>query len=340
MTISVIIPVYNAERFLKKAVESALQFESVREVILVEDGSPDNALALCCQLEQEYNRVKVHRHPNGENRGAGASRNLGLKKAKQAYIAFLDADDFYLPNRFDMDKQVFAQHADADGCYNAIGVHYNSKKAQKEFDKTFGKIKLTTVRENLAPIELFPKLIGMHKNIGYFHLDGLTLKKRALAKIDGWFNEDLRLHQDTDFIFRAAYYNNLYPSSITQPVSLRGVHEVNRITATRNNKDQTKKNQILLWNSLFRWAIKENIEQSYQKFFATSAATWQLLHKPSIRSFFSFHWLIIKFPDLWRKHKFYNLLHPHIFGTNLFAATLLKIKHKMQQLLRISGYYN
>src|SRR5690554_3354498 len=115
MNISVIIPVYNAELFLRKAVESALQFKEVKEVLLIEDGSPDNALSICKELTIEDNRVKLLQHPNNENRGAGASRNLGLKNASQDYIAFLDADDFFLPNRFEKDKEIFSRYEDADG---------------------------------------------------------------------------------------------------------------------------------------------------------------------------------------------------------------------------------
>ena len=104
MKISVIIPVYNAEKYITQAVESALQFEEVCEVILVEDKSPDNALEVCKNLAKTFDRVTLYQHPDKGNHGAGASRNLGMKMATGDYIAFLDADDFYLPNRFEAEK--------------------------------------------------------------------------------------------------------------------------------------------------------------------------------------------------------------------------------------------
>ena len=61
--ISVITTVYNAETYLRQAVESAIDLEEVGEVILVEDKSPDNALALCRELEKEYEKVRVFQHP-------------------------------------------------------------------------------------------------------------------------------------------------------------------------------------------------------------------------------------------------------------------------------------
>ncbi len=92
MKISIIIPVYNAEKYLERAVKSALNQSETGEVILVEDDSPDNALELCMNLEEEYERVKLFRHPDGKNHGAGASRNLGIEKSDFDFIAFFDVD--------------------------------------------------------------------------------------------------------------------------------------------------------------------------------------------------------------------------------------------------------
>src|SRR5687768_1176577 len=104
--VSVIIPVYNAEKYLRGAVESAVNLEDVGEILLIEDKSPDNALQLCHQLAKEFDKVRVFTHPHGENKGAGASRNLGIEKSTLDYIAFLDADDWYLPNRFVKSKEI------------------------------------------------------------------------------------------------------------------------------------------------------------------------------------------------------------------------------------------
>ena len=88
ISISVIIPVYNAEKFLRTAVESALREPETSEVILVEDGSSDNSLAICRQLASESSKVRLFQHVDGKNRGVSASRNLGLVKAQSEFIAF------------------------------------------------------------------------------------------------------------------------------------------------------------------------------------------------------------------------------------------------------------
>lgn len=89
--ISVIIPVYNAERTIVQAARSVLlnSYEHL-ELILVDDGSQDQSLAVCQDLARKDQRVKVCTQSNG---GASAARNLGLQQATGEYICFVDADD-------------------------------------------------------------------------------------------------------------------------------------------------------------------------------------------------------------------------------------------------------
>ena len=94
MNISVIIPVYNAAAYIEKAVTSALFHNEVKEVVLVNDGSTDDSLAILQKLQQSDARIKIYHHENKVNKGRSASRNLALQKATQPFIAFLDADDF------------------------------------------------------------------------------------------------------------------------------------------------------------------------------------------------------------------------------------------------------
>ena len=161
--ISVIIPVYNAESYLRKAVQSAVNLVEVGEIILIEDQSPDNALALAKKLEQEFEKVKLFQHPDKKNHGAGASRNLGIQKASCEYIAFLDADDYYLPNRFVKDKLVFETHDNCDGVYSAVGTHFYSQESKKEFfEKGFGYQEILTLTGEVPHRNFFQSyLIGI-----------------------------------------------------------------------------------------------------------------------------------------------------------------------------------
>lgn len=94
--ISVIVPVYRAEDFLEKCVASILgQTFSDLEVLLVDDGSPDNSGALCDKLARQDPRVRVFHKENG---GVSSARNLGMAQARGTYLAFADADDWLPPD--------------------------------------------------------------------------------------------------------------------------------------------------------------------------------------------------------------------------------------------------
>lgn len=263
INITVIIPVYNAAPFLRKAIESALQFNEVKEVLLIEDCSPDNSLEVCKQLLQEDERIKLFQHPNNENRGASSSRNLGLKNATQEFIAFLDADDYFLPNRFKKEKELFINQ-NVDGVYGAIGVHFYNKKAKKKFKKAFKTSNeiddsyLTTVNLKIAPNNLFSALVRPRNYEGYFHLNGLTIRSSSLKKMKGyWFNEALHMHEDSDFIFRLSFYLNLSGGNLKEAVAIRGVHDNNRIT-NKEDFQKSKTNAFLMHEAFANWAVTED----------------------------------------------------------------------------------
>lgn len=90
---SVIIPIYNVEKYLEQCVESVLTqtFENI-EVILVDDGSPDNCPAICDEFARRDTRVQVIHKPNG---GLSDARNHGIQAARGEYLLFLDSDDYW-----------------------------------------------------------------------------------------------------------------------------------------------------------------------------------------------------------------------------------------------------
>lgn len=290
MKISVIIPVYNAEKFVTNAVESALQFDEVFEVILVEDKSPDNALEVCKTLAKKHEKVKLFQHPDKGNHGAGASRNVGMSNATGDFIAFLDADDFFLPNRFDAERELF-KNPDVDGVYGAIGVHYWSEKAKEQYFNIY-QDKLTTVYKNHPAKDVFPGLIGMRGSFGLFSIDALTIRKSALDKMDALMKTDLKLHQDTDFLMRLAFYTKLYPGILDQPVAVRGVHESNRISQLDSGKIKPAATRVLLWKHLKTWARNEPKMTEAELLHITRLhRSWEIANAPLIKKWS----LILKF---------------------------------------------
>ena len=129
--ISVIVPCYNAEKYLKKCVDSILDqsYKNI-ELILVDDGSKDNTAAICDNYALKDNRVKVIHKENG---GASSARNAGLKTATGDYVAFADSDDWmvrhtyrylmYLIAKYDADCAI----GRTDAAFEKDGVYYYKK---------------------------------------------------------------------------------------------------------------------------------------------------------------------------------------------------------------------
>jgi glycosyltransferase involved in cell wall biosynthesis len=223
--VSIVIPVYNAEDFIQSAVESAIHQPYVGEVILVEDGGADSSLAECVKISEKYDNVQLFQHPRGENKGAGESRNLGIRKAAFPYIAFLDADDYYLPNRFEQAYNILNFNQDIDGVYEAVGTEWvDSSVVDKRFND------LTTLAYEVSPDDLFSVLIRPGYP-GHFQTNGITFRKSLLDKT-GLFDTELRLHQDTHLWVRMAFHGTLVAGKIREPVAIRRIHGSNRITSS------------------------------------------------------------------------------------------------------------
>lgn len=94
-TISVIIPVYNAEKYLKKAIDSVLSQTLARiELVCINDGSKDGSMRILSEYQKNYSNIKVI---DQKNSGAACARNTGIQRAEGEYVFFLDSDD-WIPN--------------------------------------------------------------------------------------------------------------------------------------------------------------------------------------------------------------------------------------------------
>ncbi len=251
MRVSVVIPVYNAAGFVRRAVESALEQEQTVQVVLVEDDSTDGSLAVCRRLESQYESVILVRHSDGGNHGAGASRNLGIQRSDAPFVAFLDADDFFLKGRFSMAQELLESNDGIDGVYEAIGVHCQDDESRRKWDEK-GHGKLTTMHERIPPEKLCDALIEYR--LGYFSLDGLVVRRSSFWKKDPFF-EELRLHQDTAMTIQLAYYAKLVPGRLKEPVTMRRVHSGNRYLSSSNLHLTTMK----MWDTLFTWSLRERL---------------------------------------------------------------------------------
>ena len=98
-SLSIIVPIYNVEKFLHKCLDSIIQSEwddILYEIIIVNDSSPDGSLHIANNYAKEYNFITVI---SQDNKGLGGARNTGIRNANGDYILFLDSDDFLLPDK-------------------------------------------------------------------------------------------------------------------------------------------------------------------------------------------------------------------------------------------------
>ena len=125
--VSIIVPIYNVEPYLRRCVDSlVVQTYKDIEIILVDDGSPDRCPQMCDEFAQKYDIIRVIHKTNG---GLSSARLAGFREAKGQYIQFVDSDDYIEPTMIEeMVKAITAHHAELAICgYNTI--HGESKVA-------------------------------------------------------------------------------------------------------------------------------------------------------------------------------------------------------------------
>lgn len=326
LEVSVIIPVYNAEPFLRTAVEAAEQQEVVKEIILVEDQSPDESWALCQRLAQEYDKVKAYQHPDKANHGCGATRNYGFTLATCDYITFADADNYILPNRYEKDVEIFSKYPDADGVYNCMGIHYYSATSKKQFLETVNQ-EILTFSQPVQPKDVPLVFLSAHpeKVTGSWGIDALTMKK-SLFKKSGLFNTQLKLQQDVDLFVKMSMVGNFYPGELQIPTCIRGVHDQQRST---NNPLQAKY-RLQRWQSLQHWLkqnphvsedIKDLFNERYHDFLIRTS-------KKGLALYYFFRYMIQHPVQIKKSYGFFDFNFWKVFGKNGVTLRLISAKNK------------
>jgi hypothetical protein len=331
--VSVIIPVYNAARRVRRAVESALALREVGEVILVEDGSPDKALSVCEDIASEFENVLVLRHADGGNHGAGASRNLGVRHARFSFVAFLDADDRYLASRFDADAEILTANPSVDGVYNAIGVEFESEAARQTWIEQ-GRPEVHTLTERVPATELIFVLLWSHQDVtGEFHTDGVTLRRDFLRQVGG-FSETLRLQQDTHLWKRMAACGRLESGSLVDPVGYQCVHSENRMTRL----NEQEKYRELWWTSLGECFEELRVSEPILQAFRRAYSAFRSTRRPRSKALLALGaWLVRDPAQILVDYGHFDLTMRQIFSMHPIAIRLLSAKNRLVRRLSRHG---
>ena len=232
--ISVILPAYNSEKYIKKAIESVLnQTFTDFELIIINDGSTDNTLNIINSFSDS--RIRLI---NQENMGPGASRNRALRIARGRYIMYLDSDDWLCPNALEVAWREITR-SDADMTFfqmsNFDGERYypNDWFSLKQFDESFEN---RVFHSKETPGSIFDLSVGVCQKI-YSH--------DFLSRINARFPEGI-FFEDMPFFFYV-YLKAERISIIKKPLYVRRKH-TKSITNVVDEKffDTVRAGQILM----------------------------------------------------------------------------------------------
>lgn len=216
MKVSVIVPVYNTEKYLKKSIDSLLKqnFEDY-EIIVINDLSPGNAE----EIIKSYNDKKIVYIKNKTNKGIGYNRNLGIKKAKGEYVCFIDSDD-YVKEDFISKMYNYSKENNLDLCVcDYVNVDEDGNKL-KEFN--LSDFCITNYEENnkiLCEINLAPW--------------NKLYKKDMLVKNKIEFSETLK-YEDLSFV-ALSIKNSKKIGKINEQLNYYTIHN-NSETTTRDKR--------------------------------------------------------------------------------------------------------
>jgi glycosyltransferase involved in cell wall biosynthesis len=222
MKVSVIIPFHNAFSFLEKSVSSALNQDETGELILIDDHSTDNSLDLVKKLQQKDHRIIILQNTSNVC-GAAISRNVGIYHASQDYIAFLDADDYYLPERFRSDVSLFLNNPDIDAVVNAVQIKLQKGERQFILNSFYRHNELLGFSRSFSPIEINDYISGFN-----LHLNGLTIRKSIFQKTGG-FDGYLKQAEDRDFYLRLFSEAKVISADIKIAKAIYFIHTENSI---------------------------------------------------------------------------------------------------------------
>jgi glycosyltransferase involved in cell wall biosynthesis len=213
--ISVIMTVYNGEKFLREAIDSVLNqtFQDF-ELIIIDDGSTDSTV----QTIKSYNDPRIQLIENCQNRGQSYSRNLGIKESNGEYIAIMDADDIALPKRLEIQYEYLKSNTEISLCgswIEVIGEEGDFKKIRK------------------VPTENFEIKADLIFNCPIIHPTVIFVKKDFVE--NGFFyDEEFKYAQDMELWSRAMFKLNFY----NLPIPLLKMRFGNSLSISFKNKEE------------------------------------------------------------------------------------------------------
>lgn len=266
--VSVIIPVYNGESFICRAVESVLcQSYPASEIIVVNDGSTDSTLE---KLLTFKNLIKII---TTSNNGVSAARNIGMSSSTKDLIAFLDADDIWYQDKLKLQIEVFRKFPSVGfTCCNYLHITRNQDSKLNFFNGLVNKVKLNydgPLQTSALSRLLETNIVGTSSNVMF---------KRKLINELGLFDTSLKQAEDLHMWFRFSFVTDFVLTS--EVLVEKHTHSFN----LTNNFVETllyRESVIieLVQNSSYKSYISPYIKKAYYELFKCRLRIFRFLFK-------------------------------------------------------------
>ncbi len=264
--VSIIVPVYNAEKYLGKCIESIINqtYKNI-EAIFVNDGSKDDSLSICKNYANQDKRIKILDIPNG---GVSNARNVGIENAQGEYVQFIDSDDYIDLNMTErLMSTMLVDNVDLVVCgYNTI---IKGEKRENQSKIKYSSKKL--IDEDIDITNLF--------ETSFFNSPCNKLYKKKL--ITNRFREDFKIGED--LLFNLDYINNVNRFSVLDECLYNYV--VNNSSATNTISADKMFKQIELFNITSKWFKdtfnNSNIDTYWDNFMASSIINMHICYTAS-----------------------------------------------------------
>lgn len=242
--VSIIVPVYNAEKYLVQCIDSILnQTFKDFELLLINDGSSDNSGKICEEYAKKDTRIRVY---NKENGGVSSARNLGLENVTGEWIAFVDSDDWVEENYLDNFKYPIQQDVDFIACgwlqEGEYGVFKNISTYPKRRMRS-----LSWIQYRYRPITVWC----------YF------IKANLVSKYKLRFDTDLCMGEDQEFLIRCFVCSD---GDVLPSTSNTYNYRHNQLGISKKSKEQILESV----DSVQRFAIKTNIDDKILRYWYSS----------------------------------------------------------------------
>jgi glycosyltransferase involved in cell wall biosynthesis len=217
-TYSIVIPLYNHEKYIVEALNSCIgQTFQPSEIIVVDDGSKDKSLQVAHEIASRYPLIKVHHQ---KNQGAHVAINNGIRMATSDYVAILNSDDVYMENRF---EEIFKDH-DQNSDLIFTGVEFINSDSQRLSNVTWYNKALSFFKKTNLEIGLLNANFTMTTS-------NFIFKKSMFTSLNGF--SDYRYAHDLDFLLRGVAEKRSY-SFIDKELIKYRLHSSNTIKESKD----------------------------------------------------------------------------------------------------------